>query len=364
MISKLNNLVPDFLMNPRFRIYRHLVLQFVVLLISINVLWDTPNELIVTPQRLLAWIGYFLVLDIMVYANMYIAVPRYLLKDKLFAYLLSVLLIVIFGVIAIVAMQSYVYNPGDLEIVSQEQQSMGQFEFAGIILGILSSILAMGLLLFGGSALLLMRHWMINNQRIDGLRSANLQSELKLLKDQINPHFLFNMLNNANLLIRKKRPEASEVLFKLEDLLRYQINDSTQETVLLTSEIHFLNDFLNLEKIRRDKFEYTISKEGEISQVNLPPMLFIPFVENAVKHNSDSENISYVKLYFKVVNNYLEFCCENSKPEIQIKKSEVGGIGLSNIRRRLNLLFPDRHQLEIYDNETTYIVKLKLELDL
>lgn len=364
MINKLNNLVPDFLMNPRLRVYRHLVLQFVILLISINVLWDTPNEIIVTPRRLMAWIGYFLILDIMVYVNIYIAVPRYLLKDKLFAYLLSVFLMVILAVAAIVAMQSFVYNPGDLEVISETEQSVDQFQFAGLILGVLSSLLAMSLLLFGISALLLMRHWMSNNQRIDALRSATLQSELKLLKDQINPHFLFNMLNNANVLIRKKKPEASEVLFKLEDLLRYQINDSARQTVLLTSEIHFLNDFLNLEKIRRDKFEYAISKEGEISQLNLPPMLFIPFVENAVKHNSDSEKMSYVKLYFKVINNQLEFCCENSKPEVTAKKSDVGGIGLANIRRRLNLLFPDSHQLEIQDNETTYIVKLKLELDI
>lgn len=156
------------------------------------------------------------------------------------------------------------------------------------------------------------------------------------------------MLNNANVLIKKNPEEASRVLFKLEDMLRYQINDSAKEQVLLSSEIHFLNDFLNLEKVRRDKFEYVISKEGDISEVWLPPLLFIPFVENAVKHNVDSENSSYVYLGFKVWDKQLEFQCINSKPKIALRKNEVGGLGLKNIKRRLELLFPGTlHWLEI-----------------
>jgi len=291
---------------------------------------------------------------------MYVTVPHFLLKDKILGYLISVLCLVVLAVLAIVCMQSYVFDPGDLNELSQSETNPQNI--VGLILGVLSSSLAMSLLLFGISALLLFKHWMSYNQRIDNLKSATLQSELKLLKDQINPHFLFNMLNNANLLIRKKRPEASEVLFKLEDLLRYQINDSTQETVQLSSEIHFLSDFLKLEKIRRDSFEYTISKEGDINQVTLPPMLFIPFVENAVKHNSDSENLSYVNLSFKSHGYKIEFQCINSKPVTPVKKNDVGGIGLKNINRRLELLFPNHYTLEIQEDKMTYSVLLKLQL--
>ncbi len=236
-----------------------------------------------------------------------------------------------------------------------------EVDISRTILAIVSSSLAMGLLVAGTSALLLFKNWIIHNQRVNELESNTLQSELKHLKDQINPHFLFNMLNNANVLIKKRREEASQVLFKLEDLLRYQINDSAKEKVLLTSEIHFLNDFLNLEKIRRDKFDYVISKEGNINSVELPPLLFIPFVENAVKHNSDSENLSYVNLSFKVYKDILEFRCENSKP-ILPKKEKVGGLGLKNIKRRLELLFPEHHWLEIEDTEVRYNVELKLKL--
>lgn len=97
-------------------------------------------------------------------------------------------------------------------------------------------------------AILLLRHWMLYNQRVDEIQSTTLHSELRFLKNQINPHFLFNMLNNANVLIRKNPAEASKVLFKLEDLLRYQMNDNFREHVPLRSDIHFLNDYLNLER--------------------------------------------------------------------------------------------------------------------
>ena len=134
-------------------------------------------------------------------------------------------------------------------------------------LNIISSTVSCGLLVAASSALVLFKHWISNNQRIDELEAATLQSELKFLKSQINPHFLFNMLNNVYVLIKKGRDEAAEVLFKLEDLLRYQLNDSSQEKIPLNSEIHFMNDFLNLEKIRRDNFNYIISKEGDINKV-------------------------------------------------------------------------------------------------
>ena len=156
---------------------------------------------------------------------------------------------------------------------------------------------------------------------------------------------------------------AADVLFKLEDLLRYQFNDSAQDRIQLSSDIRFMSDFLNLEKIRRDKFNYTISKEGDINSVWLPPLLFIPFVENAVKHNTDGENASFVYLSFNVQDNRLTFRCENSKPaEEEEKDNRIGGLGLKNIRRRLDLLYPGRHSLEIIEDKHSYIVNLHLDL--
>ena len=156
--------------------------------------------------------------------------------------------------------------------------------------------------------------------------------------------------------------EASKVLFKLEDLLRYQINDSSRERVSLASDIRFLNDYLNLEKIRRDNFQFTLRQEGEVDSIWIQPLLFIPFVENAVKHSFDSEHSSYVHVFFKVEAHRLEFRCENSKPAVAVQQGKVGGIGLANIQRRLGLLYPEHYKLEQREDENLYSVILSITL--
>lgn len=352
MINNIDSHIPDFLIASRYRAYRHLLLQLVIIVMTIGIFTDPSGSFTFTLNRLYAWIGYNLVINVSTYFNLFVLAPRFLMKGKLLNYILSVLGLIFFAIVITFLLQKRYY---DLAMIFNNT-------IFSMLLNMFSSTITVGLIIFGGSTLLLFRYWIRNNQRIDELSSSTLQSELQYLKKQINPHFLFNMLNNANVLIKKNPDEASRVLFKLEDLLRYQINDSAKEKVLLTSEIHFLNDFLNLEKIRRDKFEYTLLEEGDIERVELSSLLFIPFVENAVKHNLDSENKSYVYLSFKVRNGQLEFRCENSKPAIVMERNEVGGIGLKNIKRRLELLFPDNHTLDIEENEKNYTVILHLTL--
>lgn len=357
MLNKITNNIPDFLLDARFRIYRHVVLQVVVILITINLFWDVPDTFIVTQNRFLMWIGYYAVTNIMIYVNAYILVPQFLLKNKFLLYILFLLLVIFFSLSVI--MISWVQEPST---ATHDTANSENIHIHTIIIGSISSVIGIGLLISGISGLQLFRHWINHSEHISKLESANLETELQFLKNQINPHFLFNMLNNANMLIRKNPDEASQVLLKLEDLLRYQIDDSSKEKVLLNADIHFLNDFLNLEKVRRDNFDFIISKEGAINQVWIPPLLFIPFVENAVKHNFDSENGSYVHLYFKVWNDKLDFRCENSRPSTALPKRDVGGLGLKNIKRRLELLYPDRYILEIIDEEKKFIINLHLDL--
>lgn len=354
MANKIDHIVPDFLLSPEKRIYRHLLLQLVVFLITVNVFWDTPDELIVTPARVYSWIGYFLLIDMLIYVNAYVLVPRFLLKGRFIRYLATVLFLIFLSIMTLGTLQT-LFDDTRFENLPASRSM--------ILLNILSSTISCGFIVAGSSAMTLFKHWISNNQRVNELEAATLHSELKFLKSQINPHFLFNMLNNVYVLIRKGRDEAAEVLFKLEDLLRYQFNDSAQERIQLSSDIRFMNDFLNLEKIRRDNFNYTISKEGEINKVWLPPLLFIPFVENAVKHNMDGENASFVQLSFQIQDNRLIFRCENSKPaEEKETDNRIGGLGLKNIKRRLELLYPRRHSLEIIENKQSYIVNLHLDL--
>lgn len=343
----------NFLLAPQYRVARHLFLLFIVFLITVNILWNVPIRPLSLSQRLLGWAIYFISIDVVFYINLYWLFPRFLLKGRLMTYAFGVLFVSLAIIVAVAVFQIFT-----VEVTTTAVHS----ELIPILINAISGVLAMGFTVAGMSAILLLRHWILYNQRVDELQSATLHSELRFLKNQINPHFLFNMLNNANVLIRKNPAEASQVLFKLEDLLRYQMNDNFREHVPLRSDIRFLNDYLNLEKIRRDHFDYSITEEGEIDAIQLSALLFIPFVENAVKHNFDSEHPSFVHLFFKVDNDRLEFRCENSKPAVAIAKSRVGGIGLTNIRRRLELLYPGRYLLEVAETENQYTVTLKLNL--
>lgn len=349
-----NHTVSDFLLHPGYRQGRHGLLQLVIFLITINVFWYDPLDGTSFLQRFGGWMVYWGTIEMIVYTNIYLLVPRFLLKNRLLLYLITVLGVITLCLALVVIGQGFLYT-----VVVPSQQEMGTL---GMWLNAFSGVFTFGFVAAGTSAILLFRHWIRYNQRIDELQSMTLQSELQYLRNQINPHFLFNMLNNANVLIRKNPAEASQVLFKLEDLLRYQINDSSLEHISLASDIRFLNDYLNLEKIRRDKFTYILAKEGEIDSVQLPPLLFIPFVENAVKHSFDSENPSFIHLSFVIRDERLEFRCENSKPPIAMGNSGVGGIGLTNIRRRLELLYPGGHRLEMNDLERIFTVNLHLDL--
>lgn len=344
--------VPAFLLSSRYRVCRHLLLQFAVLLITINVFWYEPLQAVSFWRRFGGFLAYFVSIDVVIYANIYFLVPWFLLKNRWGYYALAAIVTNIVVIIFLSVTQGLLFE------VILPGKNPGSF---ATFINTFSGILTICFVTAGSTAISLFTYWLRYNLRIDELESTTLESELKFLKNQINPHFLFNMLNNANVLIKRNPKEASEVLFKLEDLLRYQINDSSRERVSLASDIRFLNDYLNLEKIRRDNFQFTLEQEGDVGAIWIQPLLFIPFVENAVKHSFDSENPSFVHLSFQVNDKELNFRCENSKPAAVIK-SKVGGIGLVNIRRRLGLLYPERYKLEQSEDDNQYSVKLSLML--
>src|SRR5688572_18982903 len=128
------------------------------------------------------------------------------------------------------------------------------------------------------------KKWIIDVQRMNELHQTNLKTELEQLKSQVNPHFLFNTLNNLLVLTQTDVGKATQVLLGLSDLLRYQLYDSAREKILLSKDIAFIQNVLDLEKIRKNDFDFTIHTEGDIDGHSLPPFLFIPFVENAIKH--------------------------------------------------------------------------------
>lgn len=193
----------------------------------------------------------------------------------------------------------------------------------------------------------------------------NLQKEMELnyLKEQVNPHFLFNSLNSIYALSRQQSPETPDVVMQLSELMRYQLESTKKDTVLLKEELEFIENYLLLEEKRLSKrctIEFLI--KGDLLNLRIAPMLLIPFVENAVKHGAQSTNEqSTIDISVGIEKSALHFCIVNSKPSMtsELKRK---GFGLENVKRRLNLLYPNSHTLEIDDKGKLYCVNLSIDL--
>lgn len=336
------DLMLQFFISKKYRWHRHLFL----IGFSIVVLYYSNPEYIEPTETYSRIVTFFQVL-LLAYSNMYVFVPNFLFKSKYVAYGLCM----IAGIIMWMLIHNAVSESFKPDLLPNAEDDINFLSLSFIVI----------VLYIASAAVKLFQRWMFDAQLIHELKEAKTNTELEQLKNQINPHFLFNMLNNANVLTKKDPDKASQVLMKLSDLLRYQLYDSARDKVLLTSDIHFLEDFLNLEKVRRDNFDFLISKEGDLNGVQIPPLLFISFVENAVKHNNDSSKSSFVNLYFNVQNNVLHFKCENSKPILKAIH-KTGGLGLVNIKRRLELLFPTSHSLKIEESKEKFCITLSIKL--
>ncbi|WP_075343164.1 sensor histidine kinase [Tenacibaculum agarivorans] len=192
-----------------------------------------------------------------------------------------------------------------------------------------------------------------------------LQRELELnyLKEQVNPHFLFNSLNSIYALSRQQSEETPDVVMQLSELMRYQLESAKNNSVLLRKELEFIENYVLLEEKRLSKrcaIEFLI--EGDTSDFIIAPMLLIPFVENAIKHGAQATNeSSTIDIGATVKDNKLYFNIVNSKPSV-VFESKRKGIGLENVKRRLQLLYPGMYVLEIKDKEKVYSVNLTIDL--
>lgn len=214
----------------------------------------------------------------------------------------------------------------------------------------------------GMAAFLLRRNTIIQRER-DEKEKLQKEMELNYLKEQVNPHFLFNSLNSIYSLSRQQSPETSTVVMQLSELMRYQLESAKKDTVLVKEELEFLENYLLLEEKRlgtRCTIEFVI--EGKVLNHTIAPMLLIPFVENAVKHGAQSTNEkSTIDISATMKNSTLHFTVVNSKPAL-VAESERTGMGLDNVRRRLALLYPQSHKLKIEETKNRYRVYLTIDL--
>ncbi len=196
------------------------------------------------------------------------------------------------------------------------------------------------------------------------LQAEKSDTELKLLKSQINPHFLFNALNNIYSLTVTKSDHAPDLLLKLSSMLRYVLYEGNDNRVPLASEIKYIEDYITLQKLKDDEISnIEFTNEGDIDYF-IPPMLLIPFVENAFKHSKVEDLVNgWIKINLQVKDTkQLIFSVENSLPS-ELETDKTGGIGIDNVRRRLELLYGDNCTLEITDTNDSFHVHLNIPLN-
>lgn len=198
-------------------------------------------------------------------------------------------------------------------------------------------------------------------------RQAAMEAELNFLKGQLHPHFLFNTLNNLYALTLKQSPQSPGVVMGLAEILRYMLYEANTELVQLERDISILKSYIELEKIRyEERLDINFSINGMSPEYQIAPLLILPLVENAFKHGA-SEQIgqAWINMDLRVKNNALKFKISNSKPEAAQPDDRPHhvSIGLANVRKRLEILYPSAHHLKIMDDEDVFAVILDIDLD-
>lgn len=203
--------------------------------------------------------------------------------------------------------------------------------------------------------------WFAEIKLKEELAQKNFEIESALIKSQINPHFLFNTLNNIDVLIARNAALASAYLNKLSDILRYMVYETRLEEISLAGEIEYIEKYLDLQKIRTTNAEYVkLEINGRADDLTVAPMIFFPFIENAFKHTENRKNANSIRIKFTIESEKIVFECENSYQKSVEKNQDFGGVGNDLISKRLTLIYPEKHRLEISDRDGIYRVKLTL----
>lgn len=216
-----------------------------------------------------------------------------------------------------------------------------------------------GLCIVLGSGLRIFIQWFKDAYDKAQLEKETLQSNLALLKHQLNPHFLFNSLNNIDALIHAGSPNASLALNKLSDMMRYMVYDSERERVTLAEELAYIENYISLQKLRlhnEDLVRFEVN--GDAADHSIAPMLFISFIENGFKHSSLKQDAQPIEIRFDLHPDRLRFFCRNAIAHIE--KDKASGIGLENVRQRLALIYGKRHDLEVTSDDRHFTVQLTI----
>jgi len=210
----------------------------------------------------------------------------------------------------------------------------------------------------------LARHWFVRSQATKALVHEKMQADIDLLRSQVNPHFFFNSMNNILAITQRNQDEeAGQAITKLAEIMRYMIYESNSKTIDLESEVGHIESYLDVARLkfaRTDPAEFRLTRNGPLQSIRIAPMLLIPFVENAFKHGVSSTGEGFVNIDVEASDGCVKFEVVNSTQPAEEEFRKHSGIGLENVKKRLELLYPGRHELKLSQTESTYSVALTL----
>jgi len=301
---------------------------------------------------------------VMVYPILYFILPKYFLKKKYTQGILLTFLLWFIGGMVSVYMALYV-NQQILGFLLPERfmrypRSYNTTFFMGLLVNWKGGFSAA----FFAASIKLMKHWYVKEHRNLQLQKENSDAQLLLLTAQVHPHFLFNTLNNIYSQTQTESPRGSKMIMGLSDLLRYILSEGNKTAVSLRKELMMLNEYINLEKVRYgNKLELHISMPQETDNLQIAPLLLLPFVENCFKHGTSKFLIHpWINLKIELKGNTMIMKLMNGKEIQQSEEIVKSGTGVLNVKKRLELLYKDKYELQISDEQEIFVVNLKIEL--
>ncbi|WP_377715859.1 sensor histidine kinase [Pseudofulvibacter geojedonensis] len=340
----------SFILNPKYRWLYHILFWLIIFSSDINSFLELGST-----SCVFCTIKILLLELVIVYFNIYFLFSKYLVKGKVVKYtLLTTLSIIIYLTIN--------YYLGYEETIYEEiDETTGEVTL--VTLSLFSWIISYASRMFGiiGTAVgvKFFKQYFIEQRKLNAIKQDSLENELQYLKNQINPHFLFNSLNNIYVQSKKNLSSTSESILLLSDLLRYQLYDCAKNKVSLSDEIEYLQNFLKLENLRKKDSQITLNIKGITTGINIAPFIFMPFIENAIKYSGLTSK-PYINIEFTIEGSKIIFKVTNNKADI-LAVNKNSGIGLNNVKRRLDLLYQNTHELIIKEDNHKFSLTLELE---
>lgn len=290
------------------------------------------------------------------YGIIYFVLPKFIFKNRYWSGILMIIVLVIIAAITSPVIQLFILKPIQEALNFPVKRLTVFSSFMG---GLRGSMTIAGFAV----AIKLVKYWYFKREENTALEKEKLKAELQLLRGQLHPHFIFNTLNSIYSLALKNSKQTPAAILKLSDLMRYMFSECSGHSILLAKEVDMLKNYIDLARSRyNERIDITVSIEGDFGDKQIAPLIFLPFIENSFKYGANEMlEDAWISVDLTLQDQLLKFKIHNGKP-VGIETIS-SGVGLRNVKKRLQMLYPEAHELRISEDDDSFIVVLTIQLD-